>query len=143
MDDAILGELTAELLELASYVKLDLPLLGRERFAENVARLRQLDVEILAEKVETPEEHGFTAALGCRLFQGYFFARPQTVVRRRVDTERTSLLQLMSTLSKPVVEISEIADAIACEPHLSYRLLRYINSVFCGVASASARSRRR
>jgi EAL and modified HD-GYP domain-containing signal transduction protein len=132
LDDAVLDELTEELLEMASYVKLDLPLLGRERFAEDVAHLRHRQLEILAEKVETHEEHSFTAALGCRLFQGYFFARPQTVVRRHVDTDRTSVLQLMSTLSKPVVEISEIAAAIVREPHLSYRLLRYINSAFFG-----------
>jgi len=39
---------------------------------------RGLELEILSEGVETHEELAVLHQLGCRLFQGYYFAKPMT-----------------------------------------------------------------
>lgn len=41
-----------------------------------IALARGLDIQILAEGVETADEVGTLRAMGCRLFQGYFFSKP-------------------------------------------------------------------
>jgi EAL domain-containing protein (putative c-di-GMP-specific phosphodiesterase class I) len=35
-----------------------------------------MDLSVVAEGVETEEQRGFLAGLGCHSFQGYLFSRP-------------------------------------------------------------------
>ncbi len=37
-----------------------------------------LAIEVIAEGVETTEQHAFLEAMGCRLFQGYLYGAPVT-----------------------------------------------------------------
>ncbi len=41
-----------------------------------IGMARNLGLEVIAEGVETPEQHAFLALHGCLLYQGYLFARP-------------------------------------------------------------------
>jgi diguanylate cyclase (GGDEF)-like protein/PAS domain S-box-containing protein len=50
---------------------------GDRGFMEAIMQLlATLDVEIVAEGIEGPEQLAYVAALGCRLAQGYYFHRP-------------------------------------------------------------------
>ena len=51
---------------------------------DHVARLRRDGVKLLAEKVETQEDYALCADLGCELFQGYFFCRPELLRDREI-----------------------------------------------------------
>jgi EAL domain-containing protein (putative c-di-GMP-specific phosphodiesterase class I) len=56
---------------------------------------RRLDIAVLAEGVETPEEVDALRVLGCQLFQGFFFARPLPVekfLKKVTDPEWLALL---------------------------------------------------
>ena len=121
------------LLRLADVVKLDLLALGRERFNRQVERLRPHGLTLLAEKIETHEEYKFCRGLGCELFQGYFFCKPEMVKGRRVDANRLALLELLAALQDPAVDLSDLERMIANDIGLSNRLLRYINSAFFGL----------
>ena len=116
------------LLELVDIVKLDLIALGRAGFADHVERLRDRGVGLLAEKVETHDDHRFCAELGCTRFQGYFYCRPELLSDRRIDAGRVSLLQLLGALQNPALELEEVERLISRDVGLSLRLLRYINS---------------
>jgi EAL domain-containing protein (putative c-di-GMP-specific phosphodiesterase class I) len=41
-----------------------------------VAMARSLELEVIAEGVETPEQLAFLQGLGCHLYQGYLHSRP-------------------------------------------------------------------
>ena len=41
-----------------------------------IAMARALDLEVIAERVETEEQRAFLAAWGCDAYQGYLFSRP-------------------------------------------------------------------
>jgi EAL and modified HD-GYP domain-containing signal transduction protein len=121
------------LLRLVDVVKLDLMALGRRGLSREVARCRPYGVTLLAEKLETRDDYNYCAAAGCELFQGYFFCQPELVHGRRVDANRLSLLGLLAELQDPAVELDALERTMALDLNLSYRLLRYINSVYFGL----------
>jgi EAL and modified HD-GYP domain-containing signal transduction protein len=121
------------LLSLVDVVKLDVVALGRDGLAREVARLKPYDVTILAEKVETHEEYAFCLALGCDLFQGFFFCQPELLRDRGIVANRASLLKVVAALQDPSVQLTELEHLIGRDVALSFRLLRYINSAFFGL----------
>ncbi len=124
---------TERLLELVEFVKLDLIALGREGLLEMVNRLKPHTVKLVAEKLETYQDHAFCSEAGCDMFQGYFFCRPELIQGRRIDTNRAALLELLSSLHDPDVELADLHRRIAMDVGLSFRLMRYINSPFFGL----------
>jgi EAL and modified HD-GYP domain-containing signal transduction protein len=107
--------------------------LGLDGLADHVALLRPYGVTLLAEKVETREEHARCMELGCELFQGYFFCKPQLLSGGQISASRLSLLELIGALQDPTIEIEEVESLIARDVALSMRLLRYMNSAFFGL----------
>ncbi|MBN8746995.1 putative signaling protein [Xylophilus ampelinus] len=57
-----------------------------------IGMARSLDLEVVAEGVETPEQLAFLERHGCRLFQGYLFGRPLDIeeLERELDVELVS-----------------------------------------------------
>ena len=54
---------------------------------ESICKIAQgLGVEVIAEGVETPEQHAALAELGCTGFQGFLLGRPQPL-RAEVEPE--------------------------------------------------------
>ncbi len=133
LDDFVYTPKAEPLIELADIVKLDVLALGREGVGEQARLLAPRGVVLVAEKVETPEEHAFCAEAGCELFQGYFFCRPEIIRARRAAPGRVALLQFVSALHDPAVEFAEIERMLSCDVTLSYRLLCYVNSAFFGL----------
>ena len=66
-----------ELLPRVDIVKIDFLECPRERLGELIGVVRQHGKVLLAEKVETPEDHDVAMRAGFELFQGYYFAKPQ------------------------------------------------------------------
>jgi c-di-GMP phosphodiesterase len=118
------------LLGLVDVVKLDLLALGRDGLSRELARLQPYGVKLLAEKLETRDDYRFCADLGCELFQGYFFCKPELVHSRGIDANRLALLEVLAALQDPGAELCDVERLIAHDLSLSYRLLRYINSAF-------------
>jgi c-di-GMP phosphodiesterase len=130
LDDFEYSESAEPLLALVDVVKLDLLALGREGLTWHMERLRPYGVALLAEKVETREDHAYCADAGCDLFQGFFFRQPELVRTRGIAANRLSLLTAVSALQDPSANLAELEHLIARDVALSFRLLRYINSAF-------------
>lgn len=128
LDDFIYSADKQTLMEVADIVKLDLPALPGSALTDQVKALRAFPVELLAEKVETPEQYEYCKALGFDYFQGYFFCRPHIITGRATPSNRLSILQLLATLQDPQLDFGELQTLIARDVSLSYRILRYINS---------------
>jgi EAL and modified HD-GYP domain-containing signal transduction protein len=133
LDDFEYSVSAERLLTLVDLVKLDLIALGREGMAREVARLKPYGMTVLAEKVESHEEHAYCAGLGCDLFQGFFFCRPELLHKRGIIANRASMLQVVAALQDPTVQLGQLERMIGRDVGLSFRLLRYINSAFFGL----------
>lgn len=128
LDDFIYDESLRELVELADLIKIDLLALTREQLVEHVEILKRFKIKLLAEKVETQEEYELCKELGFDYFQGYFFCKPKILKRQRMPANQLAVMQLLSKLQDPDVDIDELGELVSNDVSLSYRLLRYVNS---------------
>ncbi len=120
-----------DLLDVASFVKVDVQGLHATDITRIALLMRDRSVEIAAKRVETEEEHELCREAGCTLFQGYFFARPQMVKGIGPRSGRSmNVLALMAELSSPEFDLGRAQKLIRTDVALSYKLLRYINSAF-------------
>jgi EAL and modified HD-GYP domain-containing signal transduction protein len=92
------------------------------------------NLRLVAERVETPEQFKTYFDIGFHGFQGYYFARPQTVSAKVVNPAYANVLQLMNLVMRQA-ELNEIEQVLKRDPALSFKLLRYINSSGFGLMS--------
>ncbi|HCL87158.1 MAG TPA: EAL domain-containing protein [Comamonadaceae bacterium] len=119
---------------LASFIKLDLQAFKPE-LAEPLVKFATAhsQARLVAEKVETAEQYERMAALGVKLFQGYWFARPTLVQAQTIRPSQATILQLINLVRKQAA-VSEIEDLLKKDPTLSFNLLRFINSSGFGLS---------
>ncbi len=116
------------LLPYVSIIKVEVPAVDRQCIKSQIQELRRHNVKLLAEKVETEEEHQFYLDLGFDLFQGYYFSRPQIIQGKRLAENQLVILQLLASLNDPTMTIDNLERVIAQDAALSYKILRHINS---------------
>lgn len=117
-----------ELMSAVDVVKLDMQSIDELLLPEIVSMLRPLAVQLVAQKVETPEQFEAAKKLGIKLFQGYHFARPQIISGKRSRPAKFALLRLL-TLAMNDAETGQIEEEFKRHPGLALNLLRLVNSV--------------
>ncbi len=132
LDDFIYHDSLRPLVEIADIIKVDILALDRPTLKAHVDLLRQYDVKLLAEKVETRDDFDHCKALGFDYFQGYFFCKPEVIKGHRVPN-RLLTLQLLAKLQDPETDFGEMEEIVSRDVALSYKLLRMINSAFYGL----------
>ena len=132
LDDHVYAPEFEPLYPLVDVVKIDLATTPLETMGSAIAQLKHHPFSLLAEKVETREEFQQCHDLGFDLFQGYYFARPTTLKRRRIDEGGTTLLKLLRLLMEDA-DIREIEASFRGSPGLTYNLLTLVNSVAFGL----------
>jgi len=130
----VLRRAYASWLPLAAFIKLDMQAIKPELAEPLVKYVRaNCQAALVAEKVETAEQHERMAALGVKLFQGYWFARPSTVKAQTIRPSQAIIIQLIN-LVRQQASTSDIEDLLKKDPTLSFNLLRFINSSGFGLS---------
>jgi c-di-GMP-related signal transduction protein len=132
LDDHEFDPVYEELYSIVEIVKVDLFQSPVEHLAEMVERFTPYPVKLLAEKVESREEYLRCRDMGFELFQGYYFAKPSLMEKKRFDDAGANLLKLMRLLNEDA-EIDAIEQAFRESPGLTYKLLLLVNSVSLGI----------
>ena len=127
LDDFVWRADRDPLVDLASYVKLDVRALGVGRLQEECARLRGRGVRVVAEKVETAGERDACLAAGADLLQGFFFAQPEPMPGRVVPSAAIRRLHGAARFSRRL-SFEEVERAIMVDPGLSVGVLRLLNT---------------
>lgn len=128
LDDFVYRHEYLPLLELADIVKVDFLASDRLQLEKDLVHLRNLDIVLLAEKIETWEDFRFAQDLGFELFQGYFFSRPELLTFKELTPLQLNYLTLVETLNKPEFDFDELASIISQDLSFTYSLLRLVNS---------------
>lgn len=121
------------LLEMAHIVKLDVRILSTTQLRQQIEQLRPFRVTLLAEKVETQAEYQLCLELGCELFQGYFFSKPELLKGRKTSGSKLITSRLLSALNQPDTDFGQLNILLSRDPALSYKLLRLTNSAALGL----------
>ena len=132
LDDHEFGSCSSDIYHVIDIVKIDILLTGLDALPEIARQLRRYPVKLLAEKVETVEQFQICYDLGFEFFQGYFFARPVVLNRKKIDVSGLAMLKLLQQLTTDV-PVSQIEQTFKENPGLSYNLLRLVNSVSMGM----------
>lgn len=133
LDDFELTPASEPLLAYADIVKLDVLALPEEKLKQHITHLKNLGLQIVAEKIESFDMLAHCKTLGCDMFQGYFLERPAVIEGRRLSENKQAVLRLLTKLNEPDVTFEEIEKIIACDPVLSFKLLRLVNSAAFGL----------
>ncbi len=128
LDDFIYQEEWQPLIEVADIIKIDILGMSFDQITEQVTLLKDANVKLLAEKVESWEEFEHCKALGFDYFQGFFFSKPALVKGKTINSNRMAQLQLITELYKTDVDLGKLEQIISCDPGLSFKLLKYVNS---------------
>ena len=126
LDDYYYLPETEPLLALASYVKLDVLAHSPAELANLVRQVRKYPVELVAEKVETPEQFRHCQALGFDLFQGYYFAHPENLAAKIINPVYGTVVQLLEKVRQEA-DAKELETLFKKDVALTFKLLRYIN----------------
>lgn len=128
LDDYVYDERFEAALPHVSIVKLEIPQIAAADWEREIQRLKAWGVRILAEKVETNEEFERLSELGCDYFQGYFFARPKVVSGKRLAPNKLAMLELMSQINDPEIDVETLSELVSRDVALSVRAMNYVNS---------------
>jgi len=132
LDDNVYHAQYEPLYAIVDIVKIDILQMSRPALADMVKVLRGYPVTLLAEKVEDPAQFRECLDLGFELFQGYYFARPSVLQKKRVEFSGTALLRLLQLVLQDA-DIKEIEETFRQNPGLTYNLLQLVNSVAMGI----------
>jgi EAL and modified HD-GYP domain-containing signal transduction protein len=130
LDDFVFRKELLPLIELANIIKIDYRLSTSDEIERMLYRLRHFNLKFLAEKVETYEEFEHARKLGFHYFQGYFFAKPESIRMKEVSSVKTSKLRLLAEISKHTPDFKDLQKIIESDVAVAYKLLRYINSAY-------------
>ncbi|MEM6391642.1 MAG: HDOD domain-containing protein [Planctomycetota bacterium] len=122
-----------QLLPLADIIKIDWPLTTRAERWELCRRLRRPGLTLLAEKIETPQEFAEAQGLGCELFQGYFFQKPQIIQGRELASTAFAWVRFIEHVNRPQVDFDELEEVVKSDTAVATKLLRRLNSPVVGV----------
>ena len=124
----------ASWLPLADFIKLDMMHIKAEQLPAVVQFAQKYTkAHIVAEKVETKEQFECMKALGVKLFQGYWFAKPDVIQAKTVRPNQAVIMQLLN-LVRSQGSTAEIEALLKKDPTLSFNLLRFINSAGFGLS---------
>ncbi len=114
--------------EIADYIKLELPSTTRRERAELKERIGSGTAKLILERVETQQDLAQARREGFKLFQGFYFCRPQMMENRELPANRLVHLEILQAVLKDPLDVRRISDLVKREPSLAYRLLRIANS---------------
>ena len=134
LDDYIYDDSHNDIMDFISIIKIDILGETEQQLQEHVSKLSGFKGKLLAEKIENQDEYEYCKQLGFDFYQGFFLSRPKVISGQRIPTNRLSILEILSKLYAAESSVTDIKDNILNDVSLSYRLLRYLNSSFFGLA---------
>lgn len=132
-DDFVFEEKQYEFVPSVSLVKVDVLDTPAEVIRKELPRLKAYGVKLLAEKVEDKAMHRRCMSWGFDYFQGYYYARPETLESRGIAPRQQVMLSLLAKLQDPDASLAEIERLVNSDPSIALRLLKLVNSVAMGL----------
>lgn len=122
-----------ELVKMAAFIKIDVTKVPANHLEPLVTVLKKFPVKLVAEKVETLANFKRCKDLKIDFFQGYYFAHPEILTAKVINPSQAMVLEILNQVRQNK-DIAEIERGFKRDVALSFKLLRYINSVGFGLS---------
>jgi EAL and modified HD-GYP domain-containing signal transduction protein len=122
------GDQLGPIAAFTDIAKIDIRTVNYEEVVRQFISLRQFDVKLLAENVETRDDYEFCKKLGFDYYQGFFFCKPDIGTHKKIPFNRLSTLHLLAKLQDPKISPQDLERAVAQNLAITYKVLRYLNS---------------
>ena len=132
LDDYVHDERMRPLIDLAYIVKIDVLNRPFDDIRALIREVRKSKVRLLAERVESAKVRDACAEMGCELFQGYLFSKPEVLTKTDVSASHLAIMRLLNLLRSPRTTDSELDAAFQSDVALCYKLLRIVNAAAVG-----------
>ncbi|MBT9612257.1 MAG: HDOD domain-containing protein [Burkholderiales bacterium] len=126
------GDDLSNVASVANYVVYDLALQNIQDIAKLDRAVKPHGLLRLVRNVNTRSDFDACKAFCFDLFQGNYFAKPETLVNHRVDPARIRVVDIFNMVMNKA-DVAQIEDAFKHDVALCYSLLCYINSVGIGL----------
>lgn len=93
-----------------------------------IRRYRELNVRMVAAKVEMEAEFKRASQFGYHYFHGFFFASPTVLQTARVPASQMGGLRLMKEIQREELDFDAVESLIRRDISFSHALLTYLNS---------------
>lgn len=133
LDDYVGQEDREPFMPLADIIKVEVLDKTKDDLVHMLRILQPHNVRLLAEKVEDRAMASLCRELGFTLFQGFFFSKAEVVRGKKLSPSQITKARLLAFSVKQEYDVDEMANIIKADVYLSYRLLKYVNSVYFGL----------
>jgi len=121
------------LVACADYIKIDTQSISAADAGKVFHHYHSPSIKFVAEKIESHEQFEAYKNIGFQRFQGFYFAHPETFTAKVINPSFDSVLNLLNMVSQDA-DNSQIEAGFKRDTALSFKLLRYINSVGFGLS---------
>lgn len=130
LDDFTFQRDYVALLDLVDIVKIDFLNTTRKERKEIVEKLKNKDVKLLAEKVETREDLKEAREAGYSYLQGFYFHKPNIISGQSLPNYQINQIRLLNEVNKLEPNFERIEKIVKNDASMSYSILRIINSPY-------------
>lgn len=132
LDDFSYNEKLLPLIDLVDIIKVDFLKTEKKEREAVIRKVGKHKKRFLAEKVETRDEFNQALEMGYSYFQGYFFSKPLILSGRDIPGFKIIYLKILQEINRQDLDYDRLEDYIKMDVSLSYKLLKFINSLSFG-----------
>ncbi|MEA2092204.1 MAG: EAL domain-containing protein, partial [Campylobacterota bacterium] len=117
----------AKVFKELSFVKVNLDQIIDLKTKEMISELKIHNIKVIGSKIEDNIHYKRARELGCDMFQGYFFAKPNIIENAKYEPSQIKVLKLYNLLISDA-NIDEITSEFENNYEITVQLLQFINS---------------
>jgi len=129
LDDFIYKPQWKRFLTIVRLVKFDIQQTPLDSITHLINELKtKTNIKLLAEKIETHQEHEHAMQLGFHLFQGFYYHQPEMQHSEEIESTGLLLTLLFREVNKPYINHKKIINLLERDCNLIFKLLCFVNS---------------
>lgn len=132
---------SADIMHLFDVIKCDSNNLSEDQLRLSADLAKKYHCKMIAINIESYQQIPVLQELGVDYFQGYFLGKPDVSSQKSVPTVLLPVIQTLSRILDPDLELEELESLIGSDVSLSYRVLKLINSARYSVDDIDSISR--
>ncbi|MBU3136723.1 HDOD domain-containing protein [Clostridium gasigenes] len=130
LDDISTYKQVEGFLGVIDIVKIDYKLSNKAERINIIQKLKNKNIKMLAEKIETENEMIEAKILGFDYFQGYYFSKPTVMESEDIAAKNRTIFYVIIELMKEDYDINRMENLIKSDIGLTYKFIKFINSAY-------------